>query len=267
MNRLAVLLLALAATLPCYAQTGEAAPQGVAAELSADTVPVYVWGIVALLGVAWLMAILPDRRPKPRTPVVPDLLPGIDLPPAPPASAPKPRPQAAAARPQPIPPAPRVAPSAPPQPAAARPLAPNRPAAWSLEAIRDLDGKRFENFVQGLWQVNGYKADLSGKSADGGAEIRIHSAGGGRLFAVAQCRPARSGPLGGEAVGGLWDAVQQHAAALGIFYGLAGFAPEALAFAQGKRLKLLNAAELLAQVSALRPEQQKALLEHVWRQG
>ena len=260
MIRLAVLLIALAAAAPCPAQESDAAeesdapprqyeclhPSGRrvmqdrpcandAAAFRADAVPLYVWGFVAVLGLIWLKVALPDRRPR-KAPVAPELLLEPDLP------------------------VPVAAP-------AAKTAAPARPDAWSLDAIRGLDGRRIENFVLGLWQINGYRAELSGKSADGGAEVRIHNVANGRLFAVAQCRPARSGLLGADSVGGLYDAVQQQSAVMGIFYGLAGFAPEALAFAQGKRVKLVSAEELLAQVGALRPEQRKALLEHVWRRG
>jgi len=273
MIRLAVLVIALAAAGPCPAQESDAAPPQFeclhpsgrrvmqdrpcaddAAAFRADAVPLYVWGFVAVLGLIWLKVALPDRRPR-SGPVVAELLPELDV------AGLEVLPVARVGV------APAGAPANAPAVAAAKAAAPARPDAWSLEVIRGLDGRRIEDFVLGLWQVNGYRADLSGKSADGGAEVRIHSTANGRLFAVAQCRPARSGLLGADSVGGLCDTVRQQSATMGIFYGLAGFAPEALAFAQGKRVKLVGAEDLLVQVSALRPEQKKALLEHVWRRG
>lgn len=208
-------------------------------EFRAKDVPAYVWGIVAVLGLAWLFVLMPERlRPwrwQPAEPI-PDL---------------------AWTSPEPV-----LAPAATarvevlsPRPVAVA----TRPRGWSLESIARLSPARFDELVQGLWQANGYKAVATG------TDVKIHSAASGNLFAVARRLAAPGEPVPATAVEGLWHQVQQAGVGLGICYGLAGFATDALMFAQGKRLKLVSGAELLAQLRALRPEQQQAMLDHVWR--
>lgn len=213
----------LALALPCLAAES-AAP----ADWHTESVPLYVWGIVAVLGMVWLTVLLPPRLSPWRGAI-------------------------AARMPEPLPVGAAVLPAAP---AAAPPAG---PGAWSLDALRKLSPRRFEELVQALWQTNGYKAVLTG------TDVKIHHAPTGRLFAVAQCQPPAGAPVGADPVRELWETVQRHVAGMGICYSVAGFAAGTLAFAQGKRLKLVSGAELLAQVRALRPEQQKALLDHVWR--
>lgn len=196
-------------------------------------VPGYVWGIVAVLGMIWLAALMPQRtlmRWRAGTPSMPELLP-VGMPPL-------------ANEPAPAPAAPK--------------LALVRPSAWSLDAIARLSPRRCEELVQALWLANGYKAVLTG------TDINIHHAATGRLFAIARAATG-GGAVGVGTVQGLWSAVQQHAAGLGVCYGPSGFSIDALAYAEGKRVKLVSGAELLAQIRVLKPEPQKALLEHIWR--
>lgn len=210
-------------------------------EWQTTALPAYVWGIVAMLGIVWLVALMPQRmmmRWRSATPAMPELLPA-GLPPL--AEGLESTPDAAAAAPEPAP--------AP---------APARPAAWSLDAIIKLSPRRFEELVHALWQANGYKPVLNG------IDVNIHNASTGRLFAIARGAPAGQ-PVRVGTVQGLWRLVQQHEAALGVCYGASGFALDALAFAEGKRLKLVSGAELLAHLRTLKPERQQLLLEHVWR--
>lgn len=205
-------------------------------EFRSDDVPPYVWGIVALLGVAWVLVLMPERLPyrwRQDRKQAPDL---------PPPGAPEP-PQA---RPQ------------APAPAPLQAAPPARPTGWSLETIARLSPRRFDELVQALWQANGYKAVASG------TDVQIRSPASGNLFAVAQRSPSPAEAVPAEAVASLWERVQR-SGGLGICYSVAGFATDALMFAQGKRLKLVSGAELLAQLRALKPEQQRALLEHVSR--
>lgn len=218
-------------------------------------VPGYVWGIVAVLGMIWLAALMPQRtlmRWRAGTPSMPELLP-VGMPPlanepgGAVADAAPVQDRAVAARPAVAAPAP-----------AAPKLALVRPSAWSLDAITRLSPRRCEELVQALWLANGYKAVLTG------TDINIHHAATGRLFAIARAATG-GGAVGVGTVQGLWSAVQQHAAGLGVCYGPSGFSIDALAYAEGKRVKLVSGAELLAQIRVLKPEPQKALLEHIWR--
>jgi hypothetical protein len=207
-----------------------------------ERVPAYVWGIVAVLGLAWVFVLMPERLLpwRRREPDVPDL--GWDAPPLP-APAPQP-PQVA-----------KPAPAPAPLPGS------SRPTSWTIEGLVRLSPARFDELIQALWQSNGYKAVATGH------DVKIHQPGSGNLFAVARRPSVPNEAVSATALEPLWDTVLQNGAGLGICYGLAGFATDALIYVQGKRLKLVSGAELLAQVRTLKPEQQQTLLEHAWRQA
>jgi hypothetical protein len=205
-----------------------------------DQVPGYVWGIVAVLGLAWVIVLMPQRllRWRRREEDVPDLR--WDTQPLPAVAPLPPRAEKAAAAPAPSP-------------------ATSRPTSWSIEGLVRLSPARFDELIQALWQANGYKAVATG------TDVKIHNPGSGNLFAVARRSSVPNEAVSAATLEPLWDTVQQNGVGLGICYGLAGFATDALIYAQGKRLKLVSGAELLTQLRTLKPEQQQTLLEHAWR--
>lgn len=209
--------------------------------------PRYVWAIVGLLGVAWVLVLMPPRMLPWRREAAdrgdlawagPHPGPGAAEPTPPPAPEPEPQPEPVVERPPPA------------------LLAP--PTEWSLEALARLSPPRFDELVTALWQANGYKAVLTG------FDVKIHSPNGS-LFAVAQRAPSPTEAVSSDTLARLLGQVEANGIGLGICYGVAGFATDAVMFAQGKPLKLVSGEELLAQIRTLKPEHQHALLEHAWR--
>lgn len=140
-----------------------------------------------------------------------------------------------------------------------------RPTEWTASLLRALEWKRFEEVCEGVWKANGYAARGTGPGSDGGVDVIIADPlNPDRVFAVAQCK-AWSKPVGVEPVRALWGAKDHFGAQLAIFYALAGFSPDARAFAEGKHLKLVAADELLAQLQTLPQAESAALLRHVTR--
>lgn len=206
--------------------------------------PRYVWAIVGVLGVAWVLILMPARLlpwrregepgrtdhvwgdPQPGGPTAPARM----LAPMPhPTAIERPRPALLAA-----------------------------PDTWSLEVLARLSPSRFDELVTALWQANGYKAVPTG------LDVKIHSPNGS-LFAVAQRAPSPTEVVSSETLARIWSQLEANGSGLGILYGIAGFATDAVIFAQGKRLKLVSGEELLAQIRSLKAEHQQALLEHAWR--
>ena len=189
-------------------------------------VPVYVWVIVGVLALAWLKVILPERyfrsraSRKPAPPPYLQLDHGHEV--------------------------------AGPAPAAAK--APAPAATWTLELLRSLRSEQLTEVICGFWQARVCHVEVAGK------DLMIQRPSTGRLFAVAHSVPSSAGKVGVEAVRALWELVQSRPAPLGLYYGLSGFAPEALAFARDKPLKLLMGSDLLAEIGHLLPEQQQALM-------
>ena len=140
------------------------------------------------------------------------------------------------------------------------------PVTWSIDLIRELEWKRFEELCAQFWSIKGYPARLSGPGADGGVDVVIADhRDPGRAFAVAQCKSWTAKPVGVEPVRALWGAKDHFKANLALFYGLSGFTPDAHAFAEGKHLKLISGEALLQQIMAMPEEDRTRLLTAVTR--
>jgi len=141
-----------------------------------------------------------------------------------------------------------------PPPAAARAPA---PSPWTPELLRGLDEAKLEKLIGAFWQARACNVESAG------ADLFIYRPSTGRMFGVAHCQRAGGPRAGVPQIQALWDLVQARSAPLGLYYGLSGFAPEALAFAKDKHLKLVTASDLLAEIAALKPEQQQALMQQL----
>jgi hypothetical protein len=190
-------------------------------------VPLYVWPLIGTLVLGWIYVLLPEkfkrRSAKPAHAYV-QLAQDLDIPG--PATA----------------------------PAAKKAPAPAPAAKWTLELLGGLSSEQLTDVICCFWQARVCNVEVAGK------DLLIHRPSTGRLFAVAQRVPSSAEKVSVEAIHALWDLTQSRQAPLGIFYGLSGFAPEAMAFAKDKHLKLLMGSDLLAEIGHLRPEQQQALL-------
>lgn len=153
-------------------------------------------------------------------------------------------------------------------PLRASPAAPASPApviaAWSMDLLRELEWKRFEELCVGFWRRKGYPVRLTGPGADGGIDLLIaHRGDPTRAFIIGQCKAWNSRSVGVEAVRALWGAKDHFKAELAIFYSVSGFTPDAAAFAAGKRLKLVSGYALLDQIKAMNAADQSALLAEI----
>ncbi|MES2489522.1 MAG: restriction endonuclease [Pseudomonadota bacterium] len=143
---------------------------------------------------------------------------------------------------------------------------PSRATEWSLDLMRTLEWKRFEELCEGFWKAKGYPAQLTAPGADGGIDVVIQDrTDANAVFAIIQCKAWNAKQVGVETVRALWGAKDHFKAKLAIFYGLSGFSADAQSFASEKHLKLVSGEELLTQIKGLSAEQQRELLSHVTR--
>jgi hypothetical protein len=188
-------------------------------------VPFYVWGLVAVLGLAWIYVMLPERfklrsRSNPSKYLQLDRMGGEDS-------------IATQVRAAYVPPAPK----------------------WTLDAQSALSPGQLNELVRAFWQARVCTTEPAGN------DLLIFRPSTGRLFAVAHATAASTQKVGLDQVQSLWEFVQQRAAPLGLYYGIAGFTAEATAFAKDKHLKLVAGADFLDEIGHLKSEQQQALLD------
>jgi len=187
--------------------------------------PLYIWAIVATLALVWIWFLLPDRFKS---------------------AARKPAPSRYVQLSQDLDVAGASAPAKVPAAAHA--------SNWTLDLLRSLNSEQLTEVIHGFWQARVCNVEITGK------DMLIHRPSTGRLFGVAHRMPSSGEKVGLDAVRALWELVQSRQAPLGLFYGLSGFAPEALAFAKDKPLKLLMGSDLLVEIGHLRAEQQQELM-------
>lgn len=145
-------------------------------------------------------------------------------------------------------------------------LDPAPPTQWSMDLLRTLEWKRFEELVERFWVLKGLPARLTAAGADGGIDVVIaDQRDPAQAFAVAQCKSWTSKPVGVEPVRALWGSTHHFTAKLALFYGLSGFTDDAKAFAAGKHLKLISGEDMLMQIRSMSESDQAALLGHVTR--
>ncbi len=134
--------------------------------------------------------------------------------------------------------------------------------AWSIALLQQLEWKRFESLCGGFWNAKGYPVRATGAGPDGGVNLVIEDRQNpDRMFAVMQCKAATAHPVSIDAVRALWGVRNHFGATLAIFYSVSGFTEDALGFAAGKHLKLIDAGQLLEQLQQLEPQQCVALLK------
>jgi hypothetical protein len=188
-------------------------------------VPLYVWPVVAVLALAWIYVMLPERfKPRARS----QKSSYLQL-------------EHNAAEIAPTPVAKAVAPAPKPQ--------------WTLEALRALGPEQLNTLVRGFWLARVCTVEPAGN------DLLIFRPSTGRLFAAAHVTPASPQKVGLDQVKSLWELVQQRAAPLGLYYGIDGFTAEAVAFVKDKHLKLVSGSDFLQEIGHLKPEQQQDLLE------
>lgn len=187
-------------------------------------VPVYVWALVAVLALGWIYVLLPERfklRSKPRQSKYLQLE--------------------------------RMGGESSIQTQVNPVYAAPKPT-WTLDALCALGPEQLNELVRGFWLARVCTVEPAGN------DLLIFRPSTGRLFAIAHCTAASPQKVGLDQLQSLWEFVQQRAAPLGLYYGIAGFTAEAVAFAKDKHLKLLAGSDLLAEIRHLKPEQQQELL-------
>jgi hypothetical protein len=189
-------------------------------------VPLFVWPLVAVLVLGWIYVMLPERfklrsKAKGSNYVQLERL-AADIAPAP----------APAAK-------------------AATPAAPK----WTLDVLNGLGPEQLNALARGFWLARGCTIEPAGN------DLLIFRPSTGRIFAIAHCTASSPQKVSLDQMQSLWEFVQQRAAPLGLYYGIAGFTAEAIAFAKDKHLKLLTGSDLLDEIGHLKPEQQQSLLQ------
>jgi restriction system protein len=113
----------------------------------------------------------------------------------------------------------------------------------SLASLRQLPWKRFEDLLGEAYRRKGYKVEETlGGGADGGVDLIL---GRGGKVTLVQCKRWNGAPVGVRQVRELYGVLHDRGASAATLVATTSFTPDAVAFAKGKPIELVDSNALL----------------------
>ncbi|QIF09155.1 hypothetical protein G5A69_05740 [Ralstonia mannitolilytica] len=131
---------------------------------------------------------------------------------------------------------------------------------WTLEALQQLEWKRFEMLCVWYYEAKGFTVETVPQGADGGVDATLYMKGKPDPIALVQCKawsaPVKVAPV--RALGGVMHAKKVER---GIFWSLMGFVGKPVKdYAEEAGIQLLDGAGIVERIRALDAEKQDELL-------
>jgi restriction system protein len=111
-------------------------------------------------------------------------------------------------------------------------------AQTSLDSLRNLPSKRFEDVLAEAYRRQGYQVvEMLGSGADGGVDLRLRKDG---QVIVVQCKRWKGKPIRVQVVRELYGVMIDQRASAAKIVATTGFTSDAVAFAEGKPIELVD---------------------------
>ena len=136
-----------------------------------------------------------------------------------------------------------------------------KPTDWSIELIRKIEWKRFEDLCQQFYQSKGIKSETTPLGPDGGIDIRLYQDDSGKATSIVQCKAWGERFVGVKPVRELLGVMTHEKIDKAFFMTSGRFSDDAKAVATSNRITLIDGAMLLMMLQRLPVEAQKGLLE------
>jgi restriction system protein len=142
--------------------------------------------------------------------------------------------------------------------ASERPL---RPTTWSSSVFEVIEWRRFEAVIEALFKQAGFETKTQSHGADQGVDVWLYSKSQpGEAVSIVQCKHWQGKRVGVDKIRELRGVMAAHNVQRGQFATTSTFTPDAVAFAQGNAINLLNVTAILALIAKRTTEQQQSLL-------
>ena len=136
-----------------------------------------------------------------------------------------------------------------------------KPTEWSIDVIRDVEWKRFEDVCQKFYQTSGIRSETTALGPDGGIDIRLYQDDSGKPTSIVQCKAWSERLVGVKPVRELLG-VMTHEKIVKAFFMTSGrFSEDAKVVASSNRITLIDGELLLMMIKRLPEADQKSLLE------
>ncbi len=128
---------------------------------------------------------------------------------------------------------------------------------WTKPFLRSLEWKRYEEICVEYLKLKNCTADVTCIGADGGIDIKIKDKNGS-LLAVAQCK-AWNRPIGVNLIRELYGVMAAERVKHGIFLTTSEYSKDAIEFAKGKNLLLIDCDELITLINNLGDKEKRKI--------
>jgi len=129
---------------------------------------------------------------------------------------------------------------------------------WNIELLNALEWKRFEEVIARYYELIGYRSEFTRMGADGGVDVVLYQQGVQTPAIIIQCK-SWSNKVGVKAIRELYGVMAGEGIEYGVFATTSGYTQEAIDWADGKRLQLMNGDDFVTAFNQL-PEDQKIQL-------
>ena len=136
-----------------------------------------------------------------------------------------------------------------------------KPTAWSIDVIRDVEWKRFEDLCQKFYETSGIRSESTALGPDGGMDILLYQDDTGKPTAIVQCTAWGDCLVGVRPVRELLGAMTHEKIGKAFFLSSGHFADEAKVVASSNRITLINGEMLLMMLKRLPEAARNSLLE------
>ncbi len=141
------------------------------------------------------------------------------------------------------------------------PLPANPPTAWTLEALHELEWKRFELLCAKYYEAVGFRSRTIRCGADGGIDVKLYRQDPDKPLAIVQCKAWNSAPVGVSLVRELLGVMAHEKVGRGVFITTSTYTKDALSFGEANPIQLLDGVAFLKKIRELPPERQEVLLK------
>ena len=137
-----------------------------------------------------------------------------------------------------------------------------RPTEWSLDVLRDMEWKRFEEICLAFYRAKGIRAESTPPGPDGGVDVRLYQddADAQRCTAIIQCKAWGERAVGVKLIRELRGVMAHEGVEKGFFMAPGRYTEDARTFAAANRITLLDGRQLLAMLKRVPSEVSRNLL-------
>lgn len=135
-----------------------------------------------------------------------------------------------------------------------------KPSAWSIDLIREIEWKRFEDLCQKFYEAKGIKSATTALGPDGGIDIRLYC-DDGKPLSIVQCKAWNDRYVGVKPVRELLGVMTHEKIEKAFFMTSGRFSDDAKEVAKSNRITLIDGEMFLMMLKRLPETSRTELLE------